>query len=98
MGVNALHPLEPLAMDIEQVKGEYGNKLALLGNIDLGAVLAHGTPQEVIEDTKAHIQKLAPGGGYCLGSSNSVTRDVPIENYRAMIETVMIYGKYPITI
>ena len=98
MGVCALHPLEPIAVDIYEIKKEYGDRLCLIGNIDLGTVLVTGTVEEIIEDTKMHIQRLATGGGYCLGSSNSITYDVPIENYRAMIDTVMEFGRYPICV
>ena len=96
MGVCALHPLEPLAVDIYELKRTYGQQLCLIGNIELASVLALGTVDQVIADTKRHLRELAPGGGYCLGSSNSVTRDVPLENYRAMIDTVKRYGEYPI--
>jgi uroporphyrinogen decarboxylase len=41
---------------------------------------------------------LAPGGGYCVSSSNSVTEYVPFENYMAMREAVLKYGKYPINL
>ena len=96
MGINALHPLEPVAVDIYQMKRKYGDHLCLCGNIELATVLATGTKEQVIEDTMAHINQLAPGGGYCLGSSNSVTQDIPLENYQAMIDTVMELGRYPI--
>ena len=98
MGVNALHPLEPVAVDIYRIRREHGDGLCLCGNIELATVLATGTKDEVVEDVKAHIRGLAPGGGYCLGSSNSVTRDIPLENYHAMIDTVMEFGKYPIEV
>ncbi len=96
MGINALHPLEPVAVDICQMKRDYGDRLCLCGNIELATVLATGTKEEVIEDTRIHISQLAPGGGYCLGSSNSVTRDIPLDNYQAMINTAMEFGQYPI--
>jgi uroporphyrinogen decarboxylase len=34
-GVDALHPIEPKAMDIKEVKDRYGDKLSLIGNIDV---------------------------------------------------------------
>lgn len=98
MGVCALHPLESVSVDIYEMKQRYGDRLCLMGNIDLASVLATGTVEEVVEDTREHLRRLAPGGGYCLGSSNSVTLDVPLANYRAMIDTVMQYGKYPISV
>lgn len=96
-GINAIHPIEPKAMDIRELKAELGRKLCLIGNLDLGGVLTRGTPDEVVEATKSLIRDVGPGGGYCVGSSNTVTNYVPLENYRAMIDTTLEYGQYPIT-
>ena len=85
-GFNALHPIEPKAMDIRKLKPRVAGKLCLAGNIELDH-LSRGTPDEVRQLARANIRDLACDGGYCLGSSNSVTYYVPVENYRAMIET-----------
>ena len=45
---------------------------------------------------RQHIRDLAPGGGYCVGSSNSVTNYVPLPNFKAMLEATFEYGNYPI--
>ena len=66
VGVNALHPIEPKAMDINLVKARYGDKLALIGNIDMD-LLARGTPEQVREQVRQRIKDLAPGGGYAVG-------------------------------
>ena len=97
-GFTALHPIEPKAMDIDWVKREYGRRLCLIGNIDLGYTLTRGTPAEVDAEVKERIRTVAPGGGYCVGSSNSVTDYVPLENYNAMREAAFRYGRYPISL
>lgn len=97
-GLNALHPIEPKAMDIAYVKKKWGDKLCLMGNIDLAYTLTLGTPQEVEEEVKQRLREIAPGGGYCVGSSNSITEYVPLANYNAMRETVLKYGRYPISV
>ena len=96
-GINALHPIEPKAMDIREVKARYGRQLCLMGNIDLGYTLTRGTPAEVEAQVRQRIREIAPGGGYCLGSSNSVTEYVPVENFRAMVEAGRRWGGYPIS-
>jgi len=95
-GYHALHPIEPKAMDIEYLKKNYGHRLCLCGNIDLNYTLTLGSPSEVTEEVKERIHKIAPGGGYCVGSSNSVPEYVPFDNYMAMREATFQYGKYPI--
>lgn len=97
-GYNAIHPIEPKAMDIVRLKKTYGDRVCLIGNIDLAYTLTLGTPQEVEEQVKERLREVAPGGGYCVGSSNSVTEYVPLANYNAMRETVLKYGTYPIRI
>ncbi len=95
-GYNALHPCEPASMDIVELKRSYGDRLCLCGNINLDSTLTRGTPQDVEEEVKLRIRTVGPGGGYCCGSSNSVTEYVPLDNYRAMLEATRKYGTYPI--
>ncbi len=97
-GFNALHPIEPKAMNIVEVKKKIGDRMCVIGNIDLGYTLTRGTPAEVDAEVKERIRTVGQGGGYCLGSSNSVTAYVPFENYLAMREACFKYGKYPLTV
>ena len=97
-GYHALHPCEPSSMDIVELKRKYGGRLCLCGNINLDSTLTLGSPDDVEEEVKLRIRTLAPGGGYCCGSSNSVTDYVPYENFLAMIEATRKYGKYPIRV
>ncbi len=97
-GFDALHPCEPSSMDIELLKKKYGSQLCLCGNINLDSTLTLGTPEEVEEEVKLRIRTIAPGGGFCCGSSNSVPEYVPYDNYLSMIGSIQKYGKYPINI
>jgi uroporphyrinogen decarboxylase len=95
LGVNALHPIEPKAMDINEVKARYGNQLALLGNIDMD-ILARGTPEQVRQQVRQRIKDLAPGGGYLVGANPGVNYYVLQENYDAMRAAAFEFGRYPI--
>ncbi len=95
-GFNAIHPLEPKAMSRRELKEKLRGKVCLLGGVDLDRLLMRGTTREVEDSVKELVKELAPGGGFGMGSTNSVTKKVPLENYRAMIEAVSEYGKYPI--
>ena len=97
-GIKAIHPIEPQAMDIVEVKKEYGNKFCIFGNIDLEYTLTRGTIEEVEAQVKQRLKDLGPGGGYGLAASNSIPDYVKPENYRAMVEAARKYGKYPINI
>ena len=97
-GIKAIHPIEPQAMDIVDVKKEYGGKFCIFGNIDLEYTLTRGTVEEVEALVKKRIKELGPGGGYGLAASNSIPDYVKPENFKAMIEATKKYGKYPINI
>lgn len=89
-GVTVLHPIEPKAMDILEVKEKYGNYLALIGNIDVD-LLSRSSKEEVIKAVKHNIETIGLTGGYCVGSGNSIPEYVNFENYLAMIEATKSY-------
>ena len=93
MGFDIIHPLEPCGglQDIYRIKQRFGGRIALHGNIDVGGVLVFGTPQDVIRDVREHLERMAPGGGYVCASSHNITEAVPLENFRAMRDTVHRY-------
>jgi uroporphyrinogen decarboxylase len=94
-GICALHPIEPIAMDIREVKARYGDRLCLVGNVEVDT-LSRGTPDQVREQVRSLLREVAPGGGYCIGSSNTVPNYAQLENYEAMITEVWRSGRYPI--
>jgi uroporphyrinogen decarboxylase len=96
-GFDALQPIEPNAMDIREVKRRYGNIFCLIGNIDVD-ILARSTPEKVRQQVRGLLHDIAPGGGYCLGSGNTVPSYVSLENYRALIEEGLSSGHYPIKV
>lgn len=94
-GVSAIQPLDASAgMDVLELKDRYGDVLAYMGNIPNKTVLLRGTPSQVASEVR---RKLAAGqgGGYVLGSSHSISGDVPVENFEAMLVAGRRYGIYP---
>jgi uroporphyrinogen decarboxylase len=97
-GSDAIDPIEPAAgMDIGEVKARYGDRIAVMGNVDCSFVLTQGTPQDVVEAVKETIAKASPGGGHILASSNSIHPTVKPQNYKVMVETARQFGNYPIS-
>jgi len=94
LGFCALNPIEPYGNDIYTIKQRYGDKLCLIGNIDIAGPLAFGTPEEVEAEVKEHLDRLAWGGGYVMATSHSVIDDIPPENFLTMIKVTNEYGKY----
>ncbi len=97
LGVDVIHPLEPLpATDLAAVKENYGKQLSFLGGIDISHAMPGGR-EDVIEEAKRRIGQLAPGGGYILAPSNHLQADVPPENVVTLFEAAQEFGNYPIS-
>lgn len=93
VGFDALHPVEPKAMDIVELKARVEGRACLIGNIDVD-LLARGIPDQVSKLTARRIAEVGSGGGYVLGSSNTVPDYCKAENFRAMVETAKRVGNY----
>ncbi|RKY60715.1 MAG: nucleoside 2-deoxyribosyltransferase [Candidatus Neomarinimicrobiota bacterium] len=91
-GVDALHPIEPQAMAIAEVKERYGDRLCLIGHVDVD-LLARGTPEQIREKVRQNIEEAAYNGGYCVGSGNSVPEYIKFENYLAMLDAAKEFGR-----
>ncbi len=95
-GVDAIQPLEPKAgMDIGEVAEKWGEKICLVGNIDVSHLLPFGTPEEVAREVRRAINAAAPGGGYLLGSGHQINDWCKPENFLAQIKTAKKFGVYP---
>ncbi len=61
LGVVATHPNEKGAMDILSIKKEFGDRLCVMGNVDLD-LLGRGTPEQVENEVRQLIRTVGPGG------------------------------------
>ncbi|MFH1007791.1 MAG: uroporphyrinogen decarboxylase family protein [Candidatus Latescibacterota bacterium] len=96
-GLNGLDPIEPMAgMDIGAVKAQYGDRIAVIGNVDCTEILPHGSRQDVVDAVKETLAKASVGGGHILASSNSIHPGVNPENYRTMVQAAREFGVYPL--
>jgi len=81
-------------VDLAAAKKLVGDKVCIVGNISPVNVLLSGTPDQVIAESKAAIEKAAKGGGYILASGCGVPADTPAENIAAMVYASKTFGKY----
>jgi uroporphyrinogen decarboxylase len=84
MKYDAKHSYEDNIHPVEGVYEEWGNRIAVLGGIDLDFV-CRSTPEQVYNRSAAMLQRTKGRGGYALGSGNSIPYYVPHENYLAMV-------------
>jgi len=88
IGIDAADTLQPEAKDMAPayLKKTYGGRLAFHGSISTAGPVSFGTVAEVDEYCRNTLQIMMPGGGYCLGTGNSVANYIPVDNYLAMLD------------
>ena len=94
--IDAKHSFEDTFLPVTEANRRYGDRIALLGGIDVD-FLCRATEEEVREYVRNVIDVCGPGGGYALGTGNSVANYIPVENYLAMLDEGRRYGVYPLT-
>lgn len=85
VGVDAKHSYEDTIVDVRDMKARYGSRLTLLGGIDVD-FLCRASETEIRQRVRDTLNHCHLGGGYCLGTGNTVANYVPIENYLAMLD------------
>ena len=89
--IDARHSFEDKIMPVTQFKQKYGKRVAVLGGFDMDKI-CRLTPEQVYDYAKQLIMECAPGGGWALGTGNSVASYVPVENFRAMMKAGLEFG------
>ena len=89
--IDAKHSFEDTIEDVREVKHTYGRKIALLGGIDVD-FLCRSEEQAIRRRVRETLDVCLPGGGYCLGTGNSVANYIPLDNYLAMVDEGRLYA------
>ena len=85
VGIDGRHSFEDVIEPVTLAKQRYGERIALLGGIDVD-FLCRSTEADIRQRVRDTLDVCQPGGGYCLGSGNSVTNYIPVDNYLAMMD------------
>ncbi|MHB0856010.1 MAG: uroporphyrinogen decarboxylase family protein [Anaerolineae bacterium] len=94
LGLDALNPIQPHAMDATQVVTEYGGRITLCGGIDVQEFLVHSTPAEIERGIREIIAIFdGPRGGFIASPANSVMPETPLANVEAMCRALRQYGE-----
>ncbi len=86
--IDGKHSYEDCIQPVEEAYEEYGNRIAILGGIDMD-FLSRKTPEEIYKRSAEMIERTGGCRGYALGSGNSITGYIPIENYEAMTRAAL---------
>lgn len=75
-------------VNLEQAKKEVGDRICLIGNVDVFRPLRDGTPEEVTISALECIKAGGSDGGFMLSASCEIIPDTPEPNLIALIEAV----------
>ena len=96
-GLDIYNPVQFTAakMEHEGLKRDFGNYLVFWGGgVSTQSTLKNGTASMVKDEVKSIIDIMAPGGGFVFTPVHNIQEDVPPENFWAMWDTLMDYGRY----
>lgn len=83
--IDGLHSWEDTIELVTDAKRAYGHRVALLGGIDLD-FLCRATEPDLRARVRETLKVCLPGGGYFLGTGNSVANYLPLDHYLAMLD------------
>jgi uroporphyrinogen decarboxylase len=83
--IDARHSFEDNIDLITDAKEAYGDRLTLLGGIDVD-FLCRADEEQIRARVRDTCEKCIPGGGFCLGTGNSVANYIPLDNYLTMLD------------
>jgi uroporphyrinogen decarboxylase len=94
VGIDAKHSFEDVIEPVWEAKRKWGSRVGLLGGVDMD-VLCRGTEEQVRAYTRRCIEECLPGGGWALGSGNTVANYMPPANFLAMLDEGRHYRRDP---
>lgn len=85
VGIDGKHSFEDTIETVIDAKTWYGQRIALLGGIDVD-FLCRADEAQIRQRVRTTLEQCLPGGGYCLGTGNSVANYIPVDNYLVMLD------------
>jgi uroporphyrinogen decarboxylase len=95
VGFDGKHSFEDAIMPVSEAKKRWGSRIALLGGVDVD-FLCRASQARIREYVRSVLRQCAPGGGYALGTGNSVANYIPVANFLTMLEEGWRSGRYPV--
>lgn len=84
-GIDAKHSFEEAILPVEQFKKLYGNRMTPLGGLDVDAI-CRSSPDDLRRYARKKIETCFADGYWAMGTGNSLTDYMPVENYMLVLE------------
>ncbi len=83
--IDAKHSFEDAIRPMPESKKLWGDRVGLIGGIDVD-FLCRADEDAIRARVRETLDACLPGGGYALGTGNSVANYIPLSNYLAMLD------------
>ncbi len=83
--IDGRHSFEDVIEPVEEAYRTYGSRISILGGIDVD-FLCRADEEQIRARVRRVLEQCMPGGGYCLGSGNSIANYMPLDNFLAMLD------------
>jgi len=87
-GIDAKHSFQDSIMPVYEFKEKYGNRITALGGLDVDFI-CRNSEEDIRKYTIDNIEKCYKDGHWTLGTGNSLTNYMPVQNYMTVLETAV---------
>ncbi|NQT02251.1 MAG: hypothetical protein HQ580_09520 [Planctomycetes bacterium] len=87
-GIDGKHAFEDAAQPVEEVKRKYGDRVSLIGGMDLD-FLCRADENALRKRVRSMIETCGAGGGYAFGTGTGLTTYTPLDKYLFMLNEAL---------
>ncbi|OPZ23412.1 MAG: methylcobalamin:coenzyme M methyltransferase [Lentisphaerae bacterium ADurb.BinA184] len=84
-GIDAKHSFEDVIFPVAEFKRRYGGRITPLGGLDVDTI-CRAAPADLRRYARTMIERCFEDGWWALGTGNSLTNYMPVENYLAVLD------------
>ena len=92
MNIHGIMPgnlTQDTVLDLRSLKGKVAERFCIFDNLNPNGSLLGGTPDEVVKETRGHLEKARGMSGYIFSTSGTTSPITPRENFNAMNREVL---------
>ena len=96
-GVDIIETLSPPPLgdvDLADAKRRVGDRACLKGYVDQVNLICFGTPEQVRQGVRQAMEAGKEGGGFIIGTADSIRPESPVENIQAYFDAAHELGRY----
>jgi uroporphyrinogen decarboxylase len=89
LGVDAIHPIQALATDMDamKLKKDFGSKISFCGGVDAQFLLVNGKPEEITQNVR-ELKKIFPTGLIISPSHEAILPDTKPSNIESLFKAI----------